>query len=85
MLKFAGNNSETGRPVLGIGLSRDECTKLLAGCPIQFDSTGMTGLQPITVFIFGGEDEITMAFDLIKHGGSPQGVPLVSAPKGKVN
>ena len=82
MIKFAGNNSETGRPVLGIGLSRDECTKLLAGNPIQFDSTGMTGLQPITVFIFGGEDEITMAFDMLRHGVVPQGS---DTPEGKVN
>ena len=82
MLKFAGSDRETGRPVLGIGLSREECTKLLAGNPIQFDSTGMTGIQPITIFIFGGEDEITMAFDMLRHGVEPQMSPT---PEGKVN
>ena len=82
MLKFAGSNTQTGRPVLGIGLSREECTKLLAGNPIQFDSTGMTGIQPITIFIFGGEDEITMAFDMLKHGVAPQDGII---PEGKVN
>ena len=84
MLKFSGSDRETGRPVLGIGLSREECTKLLSGNPIQFDSTGMTGLQPITIFIFGGEDEITMAFEMLKHGVSTQGQTLDDLPEGKV-
>lgn len=55
MIKFAGTNEATGLPVLGIGLTREECDNVLNGKPILFNTGGMVGLQPMEVCIIGGE------------------------------
>lgn len=72
MLKYGGFNPETARPVLGIGLSRENCRRLLAGEPIVFDTSGFKDLPEIEVVIMGGETEEAMAFDMIKAGASPE-------------
>jgi hypothetical protein len=68
VIKFCGNNNETGHPVLGIGLTRDECEKLLQGQPILFGTESMPGLLHMEVFIMGGEDETVMARNMLTHG-----------------
>ena len=92
MIKFAGNDTQTGRPVLGIGLSRENCDRLLEGQPILFDTANMTGFPDLTVCIIAGENELFIAASLVQAGCIRQeqisedkslGDPHV--PKGKVN
>ena len=68
MIKFSATNTETGQPVLGIGLSRANCEKLLAGQPILFNTSGMAGLPALEVFILGGETEEAMALEMYHMG-----------------
>ncbi len=68
MIKFTGTNTETGQPVLGIGLSRENCEKLLAGQPILFNTESLKDFPVMEVFILGGETEDSMAFDMLKMG-----------------
>jgi hypothetical protein len=97
MLKFCGNNRETGRLVLGIGLSRENCEKLLEGRPIHFHTAGMLGLPEIEVFLLAGESEDAIALDVLRSGAldgaAIQEDPTLAEPhvdllpfdKGKVN
>ena len=92
MIKFAGNDTQTGRPVLGIGLSRDNCDRLLEGQPILFDTANMTGFPDLTVCIIAGETEESMAASMVDAGCIRQEQILEDkslgdphAPKGKVN
>lgn len=68
MIKFSGTNPETGHPLLGIGLSKENCDRLLEGQPIMFPAANMAGLPAIDVFIMGGTDESTMLSDMLKAG-----------------
>ena len=68
MIKFAGTDIATGQPVLGIGLSRDNCDKLLAGQPRLFSTVGLGDVPPITVFVMGGDTEEDMAATMITAG-----------------
>jgi hypothetical protein len=72
MLKFSASNTTSGRPVLGIGLSRENCERLLQGQPIAFDTSTMDGLPDIEVFLMAGEDEATMAMDMVREGALVQ-------------
>ena len=92
MIKFAGSDTQTGRPVLGIGLSRENCDRLLEGQPILFDTANMTDFPDFTVCIIAGETDESMAASLVDAGcirqeqileGKSLGDPHV--PKGKVN
>jgi hypothetical protein len=69
MLKFLAEKD--GRPMLGLGLSRGNCKKLLDGKPIFIDlKVMMADVSPVpdlseaTVLIFGGENEATMQQEL---------------------
>lgn len=62
--------------MLGLGLSRRNCEKLLDGKPIFIDMKVMMmkienepNLNDATILIFGGEDEATMQADLSKWSG----------------
>jgi hypothetical protein len=68
MLKFSAHNRESDRPVLGIGLSRNNCDRLLAGQPIQFTTANMPGMPPMEVFIMAGETEYEMTHKLLTAG-----------------
>lgn len=73
MIKFLG--SRNGRPLLGIGLSRGNCRKLLEGKPIFIDLKVMlfqsgADMNDATVLIFGGETEQTMQDNLQKLVGT---------------
>jgi len=68
MMKFTGNDRETGRPLLGIGLSRENCERLLKGEPIQFSTDNMPGLPSVDVYIMAGETEDEMAASLVEAG-----------------
>ena len=76
MIKFLANRN--GRPMIGLGLSKGNCKKLLEGKPIFIDLKVMMmdmnpppDLNEATIFIFGGKDEASMAADLKKHTGRP--------------
>lgn len=63
MIKFLGEGD--GRPMLGFGLSRKNCEKLLEGKPIFIDLKVMlmnskVDVNDATVLLFGGEDESSM-------------------------
>lgn len=65
MIKFLGTRA--GRPLLGFGLSRANCEKLLEGRPIFIDPKVMLmdveklpDLNEATLLIFGGETEADM-------------------------
>lgn len=75
MLKFLVQHE--GRPMLGLGLSRGNCEKLLKGKPIFIDLKVMMmkidnepNLNDATILIFGGEDEETMQADLANWLGT---------------
>lgn len=55
-----------GQPLLVIGLSAENCRRLLLGQPIPFD-TAPLGLPPMRVLICGGQTEEAIAADLRKH------------------
>ena len=73
MIKFLGEKE--GRPMLGLGLSRGNCEKLLQGKPIFIDLKVMMmnvqdlpNLNEATILIFGGENEAAMQRDLGSFG-----------------
>lgn len=73
MIKFLGVRD--GRPMLGLGLSRGNCERLLQGKPIFIDLKVMIGLRDApdmndaTVLIFGGENENEMQAELSRYIG----------------
>jgi hypothetical protein len=92
VVKFCGVDTERQRPVLGIGLSRENCDRLLEGQPILFDTANMTGFPDLTVCIIAGENELSIAASVLEAGcireeqileDKSLGDPHV--PKGKVN
>jgi len=67
MIKFLGECD--GRTMIGLGLSRGNCQRLLEGKPILIDLKAMMAevepddvadLNDATILIFGGEDETHM-------------------------
>lgn len=69
MIKFLAQKD--GRPMIGLGLSKENCKKLLEGKPIFIDLKvmlmnlpGQPILNETTIFIFGGETEQTMQDEL---------------------
>ena len=61
MIRFAGTDAN-GEPVLGIGLTREDCAQLLEGKSIVFSTSGLPGLPEVEVCVFAGEsDEALMA------------------------
>lgn len=81
MIKFLGERD--GRPMLGLGLSRGNCERLLDGKPIFIDLSVMlfecadkTNMNNATILIFGGETEEQMQRDLTGLVGPlPKGIP----------
>lgn len=67
MIKFTGYDRVRNCNMLGIGLSRGNCEKLLAGEPIEFN-TGEMGMPKLTVMIMGGETELAMHQELEELG-----------------
>lgn len=64
MIKAAGQHN--GRPLLVIGLSGENMTRLMAGEPILFDA-GALGLPEMSVLVVGGRTEDAIAADLREH------------------
>lgn len=75
MLKFCGENRETGLVVLGIGLTRENCERLLQGQPIHFTTLSMAGLPAMEVCIIAGEEDSSMAFTMLEHGAGQEETP----------
>lgn len=74
MIKFLGERM--GRPTLGLGLSRENCERLLKGKPIFIDLKVMMmdcnpepNLNEATIFIFGGDTEEKLVAELKKYVG----------------
>lgn len=54
--------------MIGIGLSRLNCEKLLAGMPIIINVRDLGVPIPLEIAIMGGEDENSIAADLERAG-----------------
>lgn len=74
MIKFLA--TKDGRPMLGFGLSRANCEKLLEGKPIFIDlkvmlmeSGDFPPLNEATVLIFAGESEASMQGEIESYLG----------------
>lgn len=70
MIKFHGK-SDNGRHMLGIGLSRKNCEKLLAGQPIHFSLDKMEGSGlpwKGDVLIVAGETEEAITMEMHNMG-----------------
>lgn len=61
MIKAVGTHD--GKPMLMIGLSGENVTRLMADEPIKFDCADL-GLPELVVVIFGGRTEESMAQQL---------------------
>lgn len=68
MIKFSGATKADGTALLGIGLTRAECERLIGGIPIGFTTDGMDGLQRLEVLLVGGESESEMALTMLAEG-----------------
>ncbi len=66
MIKAAGLTND-GRPLLVLGLSGENVTRLMADEPISIDLSEL-GLPPMQVIILGGRDEFTITAQLQKAG-----------------
>ncbi len=69
MIKFTAT-APNGRRILGMGLSRGNVTKLLAGQPIHFnvEQMGLSRLSIDEVLIMGGETEDALRAELEANG-----------------
>ncbi len=79
MVKFSGK-TRAGADILGIGLSRENCRRLLEGHPIRFAAAEMIpglALTPVEVVIVGGEDEAAIVREItesaLDHGVEVKG------------
>lgn len=80
MIKFLAERD--GRPMIGLGLSRANCKKLLEGKPIfidlqvmMIDVKSIPDLNQATILIFGGETEESMQREIEKRVPLPKGRP----------
>lgn len=73
MIKFLGQRN--GRPMIGLGLSRGNCDRLIEGRPIFIDLKVMLAdlpdydLNEAVVLIFGGETEEAMLAEMERVSG----------------
>lgn len=68
MIKAAGTVG--GKPMLILGLSGENMTRLMAGEPIMLDAAAL-GLPDMTVVVVGGRTEDSITADLRAHGLVP--------------
>lgn len=61
MIKALGRHGD-GRPLLLLGLSGENMTRLMAGEPITLAMAG------VHILLVGGRDETAISEDLKKHG-----------------
>jgi hypothetical protein len=70
MIKAVGRTG-LGRPLLILGLSGENVTRLMADEPISFDLAEL-GLPPMRVVIVGGRTEDAITEQLAEHGLLPK-------------
>lgn len=68
MIKFSGTN-ERNIPVIGLGLSRANCQKLLSGHPIRISLDEIVPSLDAEIVLFAGETESAM-YDQFKSAGA---------------
>lgn len=69
MIKFTGINKESGRVLLGLGLTDENIKRLKTGQPIMFPLEEVLANAEIDVLIFHGTDETQIEKELQKHIG----------------
>lgn len=67
VVKFVAKNAKNGKRLLGFGLSRENCARLLLGQPIPVDLAEM-GVEGLEMVIFAGETEAALEAELRQHG-----------------
>lgn len=65
MIKATGSTAD-GKPLLIIGLSGENMTRLMTDEPIHINAANL-GLPDMTILIVGGRTEADIANDLRKH------------------
>lgn len=70
MIKAVGRTG-LGSPLLILGLSGENMTRLMAAEPISFDLADL-GLPPMRVIIVGGRTEDAITGHLAEHGLLPK-------------
>ncbi len=60
MIKFLATNQDTGRRLLGFGVTPGNISRLIAGQPIKVDLSEMDKALDLDLLIFFGESEETM-------------------------
>lgn len=70
MLKAAGRTADN-RPVLLLGLSGENMTRLMAGEPIDINAADL-GLPAMQIVILGGRTEQAILDQLHTHGLAPR-------------
>lgn len=63
MIRFGGTDGD-GTRVIGIGLSRENCKRLLEGRPIAYRAQSSEGDQEIEILIMAGETEDAVEAEL---------------------
>lgn len=64
---ITGKGTHDGKPMLLMGLSGENVTRLMAGDPIVLDGAKV-GFDNLTVVVIGGRTENEMAAALTVHG-----------------
>jgi hypothetical protein len=72
MIKAVG--AHDGQPMLLLGLSGENMTRLMADEPIRFDTSELPGLPAMVVVIVGGRTEDAILAQLRNVGLLPEGV-----------
>jgi hypothetical protein len=67
VIKFQAVN-EKGEQVMGIGLSRENCNRLLTGLPIILRPDALGIPWPGEIVIFAGETEESLTDDFMRAG-----------------
>jgi hypothetical protein len=80
----ASSRTGLGEPLLFLGLSGENVTRLAAGEPIRVNSAQMAelGLPPIVVVIHYGRTEADILAEVREHGITIRQIPQEEAPDG---
>lgn len=78
MVKFSAQEGD--KLVIGLGLSRANCERLLEGIPIMVEVEEMIPTLRMIVFLFAGETEETM-YDEMRQGGVLDSVEIHISPR----
>ncbi len=71
MIKFTGEDKDTGRTIIGLGISRENVVKLQAGQPIHVHLEELNLPWKAEIYLFYAETDQRLT-DLVKPGIGPE-------------